>query len=286
MRPISSTSLTGTILAKFESQRIIMNKLIYHLVLLFILCSNLANSQTIYKQPEALKLFENEIDQKGRFFDSTIIGTTDGSSYFYKQLDGFYPIGWSRDGKLAYITRWGAFETEYFPHRLYIKDLIIDSIIVECNINAINDPKFFLHEVRINQMWENCKDSVNKILELHKITQNKKFTLKRFPIKEKTVKCGNDCIYINSYHREGTKAEKGGTLVKFELHSFVMGNKVIYNKIMHANDSQSHHVRGYLKSPFENRIAVIYTYDSYVLEGDWAGSYEIIGAHLTTGFKK
>ena len=39
-------------------------------------------------------------------------------------------------------------------------------------------------------------------------------------------------------------------------------------------------------SPFEKRIAIIYSYDSYVSEGDWSGSYDIIGAHLETGFVK
>jgi len=64
------------------------------------------------------------------------------------------------------------------------------------------------------------------------------------------------------------------------------GSKIIYNltKCDYQPNPVAHFTTGYLMSPFENRIAIIDTYKWYVGELRTLNKFNIIGAHLETGF--
>jgi hypothetical protein len=97
----------------------ICGSLKFWVLILLIVLSNFARSQEIfsiyeYKQPKYLSILSSI------FKSNNLAGM---------EISKFYPIGWSKDGKFAWIIRRPQGESDFIPFNFYIQDMNTDSII-------------------------------------------------------------------------------------------------------------------------------------------------------------
>ncbi|OHD56436.1 MAG: hypothetical protein A2Y33_15725 [Spirochaetes bacterium GWF1_51_8] len=188
----------------------------------------------------------------------------------------FYPVGWSKDGKFAYFT-YSSFEYNGTANTIFkfvIQNLIDDKLVWETTFAKGK-------EVSLAEVWAKYENEINAKLAQNKISQYEG-ELGKFPFK--TAKGAVD------YEVRVTqkKSSLGYTYIdSIEFHAFLgkTGDKIIYKE----KNSQAIRlsVPGFMKSPFEDRVAIVLL---KVKRSDEEGLYpveiQIIGCHLGIGFKQ
>ena len=205
------------------------------------------------------------------------------------ETEGFFPIGWSRNGKFAYYVEPVDEACGCYFAELRIQDLNSDKVLWEFK----NDPESRTNadgspiEDDIRRLWRRNRKLFNRKLAEYGIVPATRFTLlgrsfssggRLFTANLTTRKTHNDGFGLD-YIRS----------VKLELSSPALGRKTLYSA---ENNKESYPtlemaVAGALKSPFENRAAVVMV---YIVRG-WEGpphpvSVQIAGADLKNGFEK
>lgn len=211
----------------------------------------------------------------------------------FEQLipEQFFPIGWSRDGKFAYYVEpvdeaCGC----YFAH-LVIQDMRTDKVLWEYKNDQSDtmDDNGEMEDVdTIEKLWKkNSKLFAHKLSE-HGIIASRSTLLgktfnsggRRYTAMAKIIKGKNPDGYeprVNKYSL---------TLITPKL-----GSKVLFTSPDHSKDEYwfmlDTGVIGALKSPYENRIAVIAMEINRGYEGPpHTGDIRIVGADMTSGFSK
>ena len=202
----------------------------------------------------------------------------------------FFPIGWSRDGKFAYYTEPVDEACGCYFARLVIQDLRTDKILWEFKYNQgdlVDENGNMPPEDTIEKLWEKNKKLFSDKLKEYGIRQTKEFDLLG-----KTFSSGGR-KYTASVSRSLGNDEDGTQRIKnisAFLSSPTLGKKEIYSENFEANlfaaplDTS---VIGVLKSPFENRTAIVLI----VVRRGWEGpphtaDIRIVGADLFSGFGK
>jgi len=245
-----------------------------------------AAAQTGYSQPRAVNL--EPIVR--RTFKSFYVRPYPGGMIQQLGVEGFYPIGWSRDGKFAYYTEPVDEACGCYFAELAIVDLRTDKVLWEFKNEANDrvDKDGAPIEDDIAKLWKrNEKLFVDKLRE-HKIEQVARFSLlpptfrsagKSYSAKMATVR-GND----EDYTRRVRKLD-------LKLTSPLLGSKSLFSAEYKPDEMYSSPldvgVAGALKSPYENRVVVVML---TVVRG-WEGpphtvGINIAGADLVKGFRK
>lgn len=194
------------------------------------------------------------------------------------EADGFFPIGWSADGKFAWLLRRNHDPVgEYLG--FYIQDMVTDSILEKWEHDTFeqdfSDP--------FAKGWEVQGDEICRLLKLHGIQRQDNFDFKRgqgFRFGSADVKHrleqqageGNESLKSASLY-----LEKRGAGTKRILH---LEGEAAYNSFI-----KSLKVLGMAKSPFENRVVVILQADRVGFEGYTDRTYHMVGASLEKGFR-
>lgn len=164
-----------------------------------------------------------------------------------------YPIGWSKDGKFAYIIVHANEAEDFSRIEFLVQDMISDNIVFSMKIENKDDN----HLVRSMQSKQNDIDNFLTKFSIVR-TQNK---LIEFPVQD-----GVNIIDVSkqaSYHTssEFSNNEKFLSDITISLNSMkdykVSKTKALYRKNLSKTYTYDMHVVGYIKSPFENRIAII-----------------------------
>jgi hypothetical protein len=183
----------------------------------------------------------------------------------------FHPIGWSKDGKFAYVdTVSGGGRCEVLV-RLNIVDLVTDECL-EC-LEAEAD-----NEASISPLWQDQYPDVKARLQRYRIIQEDRCLIFAFPstFSGDTISCR-----LEQY-------ETGQDMWTFPMGPLSLwidsqkrGSKKIYEN---ANTYVNAEVLGCLRSPFENRIAVLWAQTFPGWEGPPnAVQLNLNGCHLTAG---
>lgn len=253
------------------------------LVLLLSLCfAPLVYAQANYAIPRRINL--------DRIVRRTFPGFHHGPEEWNRlQTEGFYPIGWSRDGKLAYYLE--PFDEAcgcYFAE-LIILDLRNDKILYHFK----NDPESRVDvegspiEDDIRKLWRRNQKLFSEKLREHRIVPSASF-----PILGRTFRSGRRSysakMTVKKIYDDGFGLNRVRTAT-LELSSPGLGKKTIFT-VDHSNEPISpldSAIAGVFKSPFENRAAVI----MINVQRGWEGPPHIVevkiaGADLVTGFRK
>ena len=198
--------------------------------------------------------------------------------------EGFYPIGWSEDGKFAYIVEPADEACGCYFAKLIIKDLKTDAVLWDFDYESTafdekdNKPKSLL------AFWRSNHALFSKKLNEHKIRQEKGFALQPFP----TLYQGDELTARLSLERNGqTWLEEAVSAIRLQVNSKRRGKKTVYEKTDVA-DLMILDVRlvGYLKSRFEPRAALVLIEVHRGYEGPPSvAKINIIGSDLISGFK-
>lgn len=201
---------------------------------------------------------------------------------YTKQADNFivdklYPIGWSKDGKFAYITEPADEESGFYLFEIVIFDLINNKTAWSWKPGASEEGNL---ETTWKENYELFKSSLNK----YKIVQKNSFNLQKG---KTTYKDNNYQIVLDT--KTATQPDFGIDIIKnikISISSEELGIKEIYNKPTEDYDMiLGAFAPGYLLSPNDGRIVVICQLERIGAEGPPNTVYfELIGSDLSRGF--
>lgn len=201
----------------------------------------------------------------------------------------FYPLGWSKDSKFAYIVVLANEALDFRRAIFRIQDMITDKVIFEKKYGDQND-KNALISTEFKKFLESKKSDVGHYLSKYHINgYDNKFHL--FPIKyeKKLIDYNLKTIHeINHYFWHQQFLSR----VTIDLYSNTVdgqkkiATKTIFDKKVDLKSLQyGAMVIGYLKSPFEERIAIVMIYFRRGWEGPpHTTNFELVGASLSKGF--
>lgn len=196
----------------------------------------------------------------------------------------FYPIGWSRDGKFAYLLEPADEACGCYNAEIIVQDLKTDKILwkqaIDGNGEAIEPPE------TLATFWPSIRTKVSAKLRGYGIIPADEFDLIH-----PAVKLGNDtltpAVNVDIEHDDVYEVE--GTLT-VSMASQRSGSKVVSREVYKREDVnaiRNAEIGGILVSPFEKRAAVIVVEEHRGYEGPPNITIlRIVGSTLNTGFKK
>ncbi|MCF6241845.1 MAG: hypothetical protein L3J74_10940 [Bacteroidales bacterium] len=193
-------------------------------------------------------------------------------------VDKFYPIGWSKDGKFAYIT-----EPADEGSGLYLFELVVFDAVNNKNVWSWKPEE--REEGSLSSTWKNNYALFKKKLNEYQIEQEDNIELK----KGKTSFKGNEYQIVLDTKTE-TDPDFGFDMIKeikITINSPELGTKEIYQS---KTDEYSMYigafVPGYILSPYNGRIVVLCQLEQAGYEGPPnIVFFQLIGSDLLLGFK-
>ena len=188
----------------------------------------------------------------------------------------FYPIGWSFDGNFAFIREPADEACGCYFFDLVIMDMLNDRVIWEWNYNDEGEG------ATRSTVWGNNYTLLkNRLLE-NKIIPSEGFTLEPLTFAHKNNQ------YAIKYSTQKNADWDFGNIEKFkiELTSSDLGRKTLTSGTYDEFDMRlEFNVSGVLKSPFEDRVIVVYSELIRGYEGPPnITNFGLSGGHLRTGF--
>ena len=215
---------------------------------------------------------------------------------YYRQRPGedfgtesFYPIGWSKEGKFGYYVEPVDEACGCYFAKLFILDLKTDKVLWQFNYESesLEEEKKAGRPYSLNTLWQANRKLFSDKLRENDIAPQERFNLLEFPINHK-----GDLLtaHLETKEKEdaGAEARLYGIVnsVTLQLSSKRNGKKTILDQPYLEVLPLYVGVVGYVKSPFEPRIAVILMEIHRGYEGPpHVGEVKIVGASLEAGFK-
>ncbi|HEV8592659.1 MAG TPA: hypothetical protein VGQ55_11190 [Pyrinomonadaceae bacterium] len=209
--------------------------------------------------------------------------------YHKLEVDGFFPIGWSRDGKFAYYVEPVDEACGCYFVELLIQDLRTDTILWKFK----NDPESRVDkdgaplEDDIRRLWKRNQKLFDAKLNEYGIVPMAHFSLlpRSFSSAGKTYTAKINAAKSND--EDGLNRVK---TVSLDFRSPTLGKKTLYSADYRGDMFTSPldvAVAGAFKSPYENRAAIIIIN----VQRGWEGpphtvDVKIVGADLKNGFDK
>jgi len=192
----------------------------------------------------------------------------------------FYPIGWSRSGNFAYMVYENyPFVASYWVFK--IQNTVTDEVL--CSIEFDEESNNYIDDP--NQEWSTVNSKIKRYLERYKIRPQREFKKFRYI----SMQSGFD--YRVSYRQRNgsvSPTEDQVEPVGFRVKVYNdYGSKTISNfKIKRGEYLNGVNLLGAIKSPYEDRIAIITSFKIYDYQNDYAGTELLIsGCKLNSGFK-
>ncbi len=204
------------------------------------------------------------------------------SSSPYDPIDRFIPLGWSRDGKIAYIRqRWeeGKGVTTW---AFTIQDLTTDQTLWNHDYEVMEGSDDL---PSLEEAWKRNEALVLDALRIHGIRLKSDFALGADTLSHDNrtyrITCESEFTYNEDFGLESA------TRIRVSVHVASLGHKDVYRfSTTGFSGILSARVAGHLKSPFEDRIAIVYVETHHGWEGPPNPViFKIIGCHLTLGFQ-
>jgi len=199
---------------------------------------NVSDDQTIFLKPQKIdlpiysKLNENNISEQ------------------------IYPIGWSPDGKFAFLAR-GANEASDFERiEFYIQDMVTDKIICALASKDIN-AKTSEDTTIIDWGWDDLKLQIAEKLNNNNIKQIREFDIMPLPIKK-----NKNIIDIKILNKTELRKFYEDTCISESSIQIKINNQ--FSKTIFSEKHKEYlrpltnQIVGYFKSPYEQRVAFIY----------------------------
>ncbi len=201
---------------------------------------------------------------------------------YYKQdgniiYDKFYPIGWSVDGKFAYISEPADEATGFYLFEIKIIDVTNDNIVWSWKPKDSEEGDF-------KSTWENFYELFKKQLNSYNIKQINNFELGSSDFDNS----GND-YSISMKTKSKTNGDYGFDVVTetyVNIESSKLGQKTVFAQIEKGYSMiLAALVSGYIKSPFEDRIIIICKFERWGYEGPPnVMFFKLAGCDLGSGF--
>ncbi len=261
-------------------------RLILCAAVLSILIPSLSFAQNNYATPRAVGL--DTIVRKS--FPKYYVRPYPGAIRQQLYPDGFYPVGWSRDGKLAYYIEPVDEACGCYFGELIIQDLRTDKVLWHFK----NDPQERVDaqgapiDDDLRKLWKRNEKVFTQKLREHNIQPVARFALMPATFRSAGKAYTAKVVVVKANDDDGLNRLRRVTL---ELHSPTLGKKSLFTSAYKGDEMWvsplDAAVAGVLKSPFENRVAVVMIKVQRGYEGPpHTVEAQIVGADLVTGFRK
>ncbi len=244
--------------------------------------SQSTNASALYDQPRAVNLDPIVRRTFPRYYGR--------EPYQLLYTDGFYPIGWSSDGKFAYYVEPVDEACGCYFAELVIQDLRTDKELWKFR----NEP-----ESHIDDKGESIPDDMRKLWRRNqkmfseKLREHGIVPRSRFALLGRTFVSGGKTYTAKVTARKGNDADDMERVksVVLEFSTPRLGKKSIFTAAYKADEMYVSPldvaVAGAFKSPFENRVAIV----MIKVQRGWEGpphtvEAQIVGADLVTGFRR
>lgn len=203
-------------------------------------------------------------------------------SYFKKSgdflADKFYPIGWSKDGKFAYITEPADEGSGFYLFEIVVFDAVNNKV-------AWSWKPEDSEEGNLSTIWKKNYNLFKEELNKFQIEQDDNIELK----KGKTTFKGNEYQLVLDTKTE-TDPDFGFDLIKelkITINSPELGTKEIYSSKMDEYLMYiGAFIPGYILSPYNGRIVVLCQLEQVGYEGPPnIVFFQLVGSDLLLGFK-
>lgn len=194
--------------------------------------------------------------------------------------DKFYPIGWSRDGKFAYLLEPLVGERDGHYLEFYIQDMESDKTLWKWT--NMDDA---IENLGFERTWRKERHLFTKKLNDYRIYPIKHDRLSSIPISESGI--------THSFHLDNTYTSTDESLrlagVRVIRRTNGGNKKILHSRVYTdeygKSDVISNAIVGCLRSPFEPRVALLYT---RTILG-WHGgadevSFTLIGSQLPSNY--
>jgi hypothetical protein len=205
-------------------------------------------------------------------------------------VERFYPVGWSKDGKLAYYVEPGDEACGCYFAKLVIKDLKTDKVLWQFDYDSsdLQDTMKNRTPESLAALWRYKRDLFNSKLREHNIVAQGRNAFSVFP----TMYEG-DQLAAELITKEATQDVQEQSLgviqsAVLQLRSKRKGKKTVFEQAYKPEESLplDMKVLGYLKSPFEPRVAIVMVEIWRGYEGPPHTTHTtVVGSSLDTGFK-
>lgn len=203
-------------------------------------------------------------------------------------IEGFYPIGWSKDGKFAYYLEPVDEACDCYFAKLFIIDLKTDKVLWSFDYNSefIDDAKKQGRPFTLRTLWRANQKLFSEKLREHGIVQQRRFALLSFPI---TYRADRITARLKLRDKAGFTEDERlyGTIDRATLHiaSRRHGTKVVLDHAYAELRPLYVGLVGYIKSPHEPRIATVLLEVIRGYEGPpHTARVRIVGSSLATGW--
>lgn len=207
--------------------------------------------------------------------------------------DMMYPLGWSRRGQLAYIQESFSPAVPETAFRLFVQDMVMDHIqyqgigwsAEEAESSGSTLPDLGIKEKgSIDYYFAYKHSEIAKVLKLFGI-ETGGITLVPFPCQTKDGEITTQ-IELRPLTISGT----GTPSLIMDLDMRLRAVKSSTSKVIAAERQENAFIFGmesigYLKSPFEDRIAIIVAVYSWGIENDNYVRYRVYGCAIAAGFR-
>jgi hypothetical protein len=236
---------------------------------------------TLYNPPQELKL-ERATWRNFRNYRKQRPGEDFG-------IEGFYPIGWSKNGKFAYYLEPVDEACHCYFAKLFILDLKTDKTLWSFDYNSefIDEAKKEGRPFTLATLWRANQKLFSEKLNEHGIEPQGRFTLYSFPMRHK-----RDLLtaHLRTGEKSGLTEEDRlyGVInkVTLQLNSRRHGRKTILDSSYPEAMPLYVGLVGHLKSPHEPRIALVLLEVLRGYEGPpHTARVRIVGADLEKGFQ-
>lgn len=196
--------------------------------------------------------------------------------------DKFYPIGWSKDGKFAYVIEPVDEATGFYFITIAIQDLNSDNVLWKFEYTVKDE----IEGKDLEATWKEKYAEIKAKLNEFKIEQQKDFQLGST---EFSVENNKFNLKVETNKTESEYFPGMEVLEKFavKLSASTLGSKEIFSEKEENGVLIDALVVGQFKSPYENRIAVLVSTEQIGYEGPPnVITFKLVGANLDNGFKK
>ena len=210
--------------------------------------------------------------------------------------DGLFPIGWSAEGKFAYVRAAASSFRPDMVCRLVIQDLVTDKIVWDSGQRSMADlaesgkslPKLNGEPLSAEYFFSYYYNELSPQLAKYGIASFPKADLFQFP-----------CA-VNGYTldapvvvRSKTTDEDFGEADVYKSFNFdlfmehsALGKKKIFSENLANAYLFSVDSVGFFVSPFEKRAAVVLAYLRWGIEMEYSTDYRVVGSLYESGFSK
>ncbi|MFN8258184.1 MAG: hypothetical protein U0W24_21025 [Bacteroidales bacterium] len=253
--------------------------LLFLLVLGFVACGDDETGQENNGNPDSnlADQYKNiDFNKQEYEIPSELVYHKKGKDFLY---DKIYPIGWSKKGMFAYIIEPADEASGLYWFEIVILDIVNNKVAWSWKPKESENGN-------LSKTWKDNYDTFKKHLRESEIMQTKNFTL----ISGKSDYKGNEFELTLDATTE-TDPDYGFEVVKeveINIISAELGNKKVYDqKTGDYSAILGAYIPGYLLSPFDDRIVIVFQKERVGYEGPPnVVFFDLIGSDLSRGFKK